>query len=412
MCSSIFASLLWRRLLSCVLIAFSPPLLAQLTLCNTTSDTINVAIHVTNSQGWWILKPSQCRTILNNDITNKYISIYTEPGSRVRGLTPWGGGGRFSTCVSDSAFTYVQSSFLGCQPPYRDAKFIAYLSSWSSVTWNLEPDPDTHLFVNSRRGTRVGPPQINSAAPRPTWTAGKGTTSHSLTSKSGRKDQTTPIDGNPNQYICTYRIREISNIGDGNHWHLSNAYHQSGTKLTMSVKPEYLDIGGGWAEVHGGDRATLRLEIDWYIIEDSSGRSLDDLYQEVNKVVSMDREKLKLGENTNIRAAFNNEVWPSDIQCGDRPASADKERKSRPAAIPNMSSPPAKPYATLRVYCIRKDNGTSDGSEHDLVGYGDTCNEARGNAKAKMAENRCSVGHPYRTNGFYDWMSTPYCKVP
>lgn len=411
------ACYLWAGALSLSLI--SSPSLAQATLCNSTNGDISIAIKMDRTRGWWNLRPQQCQEVVSTPLTGQLLSIYTEPPTRVQGAR--GEPGRtFSWCVKNERFDFVDAP-LGCPIPFRSAAFVGYDVKIDRIRWNLEFDPSGFMKTQSVRGAGRGARvQLPDGASRPRlplgWNAYIAPVEAALTSKSGRKDHEFSIDSDPYQSVCTYRVREISNIGDANHWNLTNAYTRS-ADLTMSVKPPYTSVGGGWAEVHDGSRASLKVEIDWYMVDNRAGMPLPHLHREVNSILDMDRDTLNLDENAHLRAAFQGGLWPADVRCGDRPAQLLRARNSYPAPMPTFGEVVQLAHAALRVHCVRTDDGTFIGAEHDLRGAGTTCEEARSRAQALLRENRCRFPgdgstHTYRRNGTAVWLATSTCAKP
>lgn len=398
---------------------------AQLTICNKTDADVSVAIQTNITKGWWNLKPNECKKPINEKTAGIFVGLYTEPATRVRGINSWAEGAKASWCVTNKAFTLNHSETVGkgCPPGYYDAGFEPYQIQWNNVRWNLEIDPTEHARTSvgrseSRgRGRRVNaPPQIEPAVAKPKWVAVTSTTKHTLTSKSGRKEHKWLLASDSGFHLCSYRIREISNVGDANHYHLKNAYAATST-VFLSVKPAYINVGNGWGEIHDGSRASLDVEIDWYSVYVPNGHSWGTVRNEVSETLKKGHDFLNTVENWPVREAFRGSLWPTDLRCRDMPHEYDRERDSYPAPMPVFEQPLPKVAATLRVYCVRTDNTTVlEGAQIDIHADGENCEQARANALSELRRNPCrnsnDGAHPYRTNGPPEWLSTFSCPKP
>jgi uncharacterized membrane protein len=95
-------------LTSLMIISNVRPAIAQLTLCNGTSEELSVAIGYSErdqwyARGWWRLAPGECSTALNGRLPNRYYYYYAES---VTGQV-WGGDHSF--CLDTiQAFTWRQ----------------------------------------------------------------------------------------------------------------------------------------------------------------------------------------------------------------------------------------------------------------------------------------------------------------
>jgi len=167
----------------------------------------------------------------------------------------------------------------------------------------------------------------------PEWVAYKGTTVHTLTSKSGRKEKTWTFEQDQGLHVCSYRVREVSNIGKINHWKLDAAYYP-GTTLDLSVKPEYIDVGFGMAEIPHHGRASLHVEIDWYLIQVPVNRDFKWVVKDLTRILELGERYLNRSESGLVRSAFRGGLWPHDVRCFDQPHSVHRDRRSYPADIP------------------------------------------------------------------------------
>jgi uncharacterized membrane protein len=85
--------------------AASSPAFADLRLCNTTTSRVGIAIgyktaEAWRSEGWWNVKPGACETLLNGNLSSRYVYIYAQDYDR---------GGEWSgtsyLCTQDRQFT-------------------------------------------------------------------------------------------------------------------------------------------------------------------------------------------------------------------------------------------------------------------------------------------------------------------
>lgn len=91
--------------------------LADYRVCNRTGQEINVAFGYPHpqfgwtSEGWWVIRPGGCRTIMRGDLTNRYYYLYAtgSEGSIWQGRDSQEGG---FFCVDRNKFVFHNSNFI------------------------------------------------------------------------------------------------------------------------------------------------------------------------------------------------------------------------------------------------------------------------------------------------------------
>ncbi|RCL02922.1 MAG: hypothetical protein JSC161_000751 [Candidatus Tokpelaia sp. JSC161] len=98
----------WKQITECFLastflIIFTLPSYADFRVCNTTNQTVGVAIgYRTNtwrSEGWWKIKSNNCQILLEGALNSRFYYLYAEDED---GSDHWDGAVKM--CVSDSEF--------------------------------------------------------------------------------------------------------------------------------------------------------------------------------------------------------------------------------------------------------------------------------------------------------------------
>lgn len=414
-------------------LAFSPACaFGQLQLCNGTSGRVSIALQLSSSTyGWWNLDPDECATPHGGSLADiGSVAIHSEPATRVRGVQQFGPEGGLSWCVSSDKFKFEELP-RPCEVPFRPANFTVYdiPQQTQALRWTLELSPLGSAYASQGRGgsrprvaenaTEVSreprgplsmplaklPPMTKVARPR--WTAQVWTTEHSLTSESGRKDWTWQFDSPPNTSICTYRVREISNIGKYNHYELTDAY-SSNARLALSVKPEHLDVAN-WAEIHPGSKATLKIAIDWYVVQ--PGNTLGELSETL-------KDERRVWEDEGywtVQSAFNSVRWPEGLRCRDRPDEVQVTQKESPAQGAPSPTLGLSSLAAMLVACVDRRTSTGSGRSWKIQSWGQTCESARVNALSEYeSRDHCQVDgggarFPEQTKGPYRWLQTTTC---
>lgn len=94
---------------ACVAVVLAPaPASASFKVCNTYKENINSAVGYYSkqydyfiSEGWWRLKPGECKTALAGDLKVRYVYVYA-----VNNDASWEWAGDYKFCTDpDNAFT-------------------------------------------------------------------------------------------------------------------------------------------------------------------------------------------------------------------------------------------------------------------------------------------------------------------
>ncbi len=104
----------FAALMGAALLAAPTPARAQVEYCNQTSFYLFAAVARelpagTRSEGWWLLRPGQCRTVVPTPLVADVIYTYAESHqSHLGGIRTWGGRSRL--CTGSGLFTIDSQS--------------------------------------------------------------------------------------------------------------------------------------------------------------------------------------------------------------------------------------------------------------------------------------------------------------
>lgn len=120
--------------------SFTTPAQAELKICNSVSNTVNVAIGYKiksgwTTEGWWVIKPETCTSVIQSELFSRFYYVYAiEEGT---------GGywdGEAVMCTKNSTFTI--SGIADCETRgYRRTGFTQ-IDTGDETNWTLKLTPD------------------------------------------------------------------------------------------------------------------------------------------------------------------------------------------------------------------------------------------------------------------------------
>ncbi|WP_183229142.1 DUF1036 domain-containing protein [Bartonella callosciuri] len=130
-------------LFSCAFVVFAK---ADFRVCNTTQQSVGVALGYPTfsgwvSEGWWMVPMTECKTLIEGPLSSRFYYFYAE-GAQKKGN--WSGS--ITMCVQDSQFT-IQGVH-DCFPRgYQRAKFKE-IDTGNQTSWMVQLT-DESLFADS-----------------------------------------------------------------------------------------------------------------------------------------------------------------------------------------------------------------------------------------------------------------------
>lgn len=107
-----------RFLAIAALIFLAAPVHAQLSFCNKTAKSVNIAIRFMDenknwrTKGWYNFTPGECASVIGGDLRNRYYYYYAKRSDGVQ----WGGSsGDVRLCVKSTAFDIQDCNFSDIQ---------------------------------------------------------------------------------------------------------------------------------------------------------------------------------------------------------------------------------------------------------------------------------------------------------
>jgi hypothetical protein len=454
-----------RISLQCLLVVvctFAVPVAtAQLTVCNTSSDVIELAVrHADSTAGPVTLAPKKCTRALSSVRHGEAIDLRTDPPATVldRGLNvPW-----LTACsAADKFFTLNQ--LIECPEAVGRAGRTSYAATRTEITWELEVVPlDRETAAADGRSTRSDlrpppeppaahqgpiraaravtatptPPVPPGVSLRPTWFTWVDRDVISATSEKDRFSPTFDYKWPGTPVVCTYRAHELTNIGSQrNHWSVRHAYGHV-PEVTLSVKPKSTDVGFGWAEIPSGSKARLEVLMEWYLVFVQQDMPLPSDVPEMplpfdvpDSATLREQARARAIREVNawlanphvlthpayagVFARFQNQLWPAGLRCGDAPREFVRDRNPPPSNVQIVLPPPAQSVTSaLMITCVQSDNGQPGGTEVLVHTSSATCEQARAEALKDTTKNQCGARHRSLRNGPIRWLQTPSCAIP